>query len=656
MSKLPSKEKPLLVDWPLNPEAARVQLQQARLRLDRYRAALRLARGEIEHRNKAIRTLTAFSYQAGRLNNLEALWQLTLARALETTQTDAGAVVVIVPETGSLSLGVHKNLTPALARVLSGRQFDAGAAALMPHLVSGQGALLEYQVAAEEGEKFLLKSGQLNSLVSLPLQVGDQLRGALVVGARKKETFSPADLYFLIALSQEAAVAMQSLYVQGQLWHMAETLLSEKEATRPARTEELDPSSSPSLPLSPLQAKLARLVADIDGTMGALFVVEHSSAGMQVTLVADHGLSPAFTGPFARFPLTEELFPFELLAERKLIVSDLSQANVSTQPRLLTRLREEGATSLAVGQLSTSDQKLWLLLAAAPRPGVLTTAKLRQLLTAGSDLPALQDQASPAPPPPAPVVKESVPSLVPRSEADDLEKLLAAMMEAEEEVQRHNADLAALNTISEMINSTFNLDKILKQVVSQTQSLLQTDAIWLYLVDTYSTEASRKRLLLQLHHGLSERYVRGMYRLPYGKYLEGIAVWENEAHFVSDVANYHVRCHLLVEQEGLQAIAAIPLSCPEEQDGRETRRVLGVMGVAMHQKHVWQPREVRLLTSIANQVGLAINNAQLYSQVKDGMTMLANSNQVLRIVNNQLLNDQAALQARLADLEDFNEI
>ena len=75
------------------------------------------------------------------------------------------------------------------------------------------------------------------------------------------------------------------------------------------------------------------------------------------------------------------------------------------------------------------------------------------------------------------------------------------------------------------------------------------------------------------------------------------------------------------------------------------------MAIALHRPHAWKPREVRLLTAIANQVTLAINNAQRFSQVTVELDMLSNSNQLLQAINNQLIEDNAGLEARLAALE-----
>ena len=223
------------------------------------------------------------------------------------------------------------------------------------------------------------------------------------------------------------------------------------------------------------------------------------------------------------------------------------------------------------------------------------------------------------------------------------------MMEAEEEVQRHNADLVTLNTIAALFNQTLNQEQVLSQIVEQVRATLQTDAAWVYLAE----DPQEERLILQAHVGLSNRYVWGMRQIPFGKHVEGIVAQQNRPHFVDNVQDGD--CPLLLEQENIQALAVIPLASPTDVDEADGYTILGVMAIALHRPHAWKQREVRLLTAIANQVTLAINNAQRFSQVNVELDMLSNSNQILQAINNQLIEDNARLEAELTALEEETE-
>jgi GAF domain-containing protein len=172
----------------------------------------------------------------------------------------------------------------------------------------------------------------------------------------------------------------------------------------------------------------------------------------------------------------------------------------------------------------------------------------------------------------------------------------------------------------------------LNQVVETIQQMLETDSAWLYLID--ETLSDRIRLRLEVYKGLTDKYANGRHYLNLGDGIEGVVAEENKPRYI----NSSVKDKPLSELEGIHSVAVIPLSCPEIMiDGEAQRRVVGVLAVAMHQLHSWQPRQVRLLNTVANQMAFAINNAQLYSQVKEDMEAYSLSSQFLQKVNDALM-------------------
>lgn len=477
----------IIEDWPMNLDVTRKELQKAQKRLERYQAALRLADVEIKRRNRSIIALTTFAYQASHTGNPTDLLKMALVQALETADAPVGAILLIDAETKELTLGVHKGLTPELMRILTGQELGSGATALMPHLVAGAGALLENDSSDDEAEQLLLRASQISSLVSLSLQIGPRLIGALLVGIKGKRHFTPAELCFMMALSQETAVAMEGLRLREGLWVTAETLLG-------------------------------------GGASIELQEVEEIELDVEVT------------------------------------------------------------TPLGLPEISPT---------------------------------------------------------LPQPAEDDLEQLLAAMMEAEDEVQQQNADLQTLNVISEMINRTLDLKEVMQCTVNQTREILKTDGAWLYLL-----MEDRGQLEMQAHTGLSVEYVRGMQSLKIGKGIEGRVVEQNKAQYVESVSEDTQGHKIWVDKEKLHALAAVPITRPGFEDRENTggSTVLGVLTVGKHSEYLWTPREVRLLTSIANQVSLAIDNARLYAQVQEGEVGLRTGNQILQEINDMLLEKNANLE------------
>ncbi len=208
-------------------EAAQRDLEKLHQRLERYRANLRLAGLEIKRRNQYIKALNNFAALASRLSSPLHLLQVALEQSLRTIGSPVGAVVLVDTQNGELVLGAHKGLSAQLMHIFTGQEWGGGASVLMPHLVAGQGALLEYCTATDDDERMLLAAGRLSSLVSLPLQNSSQLVGAFLVGLRERERFTPAEIFFLMALVQEMTLVLERLQLRDRAWNLAETLLED---------------------------------------------------------------------------------------------------------------------------------------------------------------------------------------------------------------------------------------------------------------------------------------------------------------------------------------------------------------------------------------------------------------------------------------------
>jgi len=221
------------------------------------------------------------------------------------------------------------------------------------------------------------------------------------------------------------------------------------------------------------------------------------------------------------------------------------------------------------------------------------------------------------------------------------------MMEAEAEVRQQNADLHALNNIAELMNRTLDLREILDCTVDQTRSILRTDAAWLYLVEEDG------RLVMRAQVGLSPDYVRGMRSLKLGDGLEGRVADENEPRFIESLTKDVSTHKIWVEREGLNRLAAVPITRPEPkvQSGQADSQIVGVLVAANRAEttDTWSTREKRLMTSIANHVALAIDNARLYAQVQEAEAGMRAGNQVLCEINDMLLHRNVFLEEFIQD-------
>ena len=146
---------------------------------------------------------------------------------------------------------------------------------------------------------------------------------------------------------------------------------------------------------------------------------------------------------------------------------------------------------------------------------------------------------------------------------------------------------------------------------------------------------------MRAHVGLSSDYVQGMRRLKPNDGLEGRVAAEDKALFIESLSKDAYSHKIWVEKEGLSALAAAPITRPglEGQMGQIDSQMIGILatGKRGEQAYRWSPYEIRLLTSIAHQVALAIDNARLYARVQEDEAGMKVGNQFLSEVNEILL-------------------
>jgi GAF domain-containing protein len=218
---------------------------------------------------------------------------------------------------------------------------------------------------------------------------------------------------------------------------------------------------------------------------------------------------------------------------------------------------------------------------------------------------------------------------------DELEQLLAAVMSAEEEVASQNIDLGLLNALSNEVSSTLQLDVILDAVIKRTMSILNAEAGWCYLHENGA-------LNLHGHQGLSEQYVVGMQRLSPGDGVEGMAFTRREPILRDGMLFHSGKARILVQEEGLRTVAAVPL--------RTETKTFGILAVANHHDWVWSSRDRRMLVSIGQQVGQAIANSQMFTEVQEKAQNWEVSYSTLQEANAQLAKRAEALERQIQDL------
>jgi len=180
----------------------------------------------------------------------------------------------------------------------------------------------------------------------------------------------------------------------------------------------------------------------------------------------------------------------------------------------------------------------------------------------------------------------------------------ARLYEQTDERLRHLvADLTALNAIAESLTGTLELDEILESVVTRVARVMQARICTIRLVEG-------NELTIGAAVGYKDESVR-QHRIEIDPRLARI-VRDQQPLLVEDLwrtGDIPPRRRMRALQEGVHSFLGVPMISKGE--------TIGILSIYREEPHYFAQEEVRLLSTIANQAAIAIDNASLYERVRE---------------------------------------
>jgi len=163
--------------------------------------------------------------------------------------------------------------------------------------------------------------------------------------------------------------------------------------------------------------------------------------------------------------------------------------------------------------------------------------------------------------------------------------------------------IKALSRISKAITSDLYLEDLLRLIVTVTAELLGSNICSLMLVDEKTAT-----LVVRASQSISEEYNKKP-PLKIGEGISGRAAKENKPMAIKDVTKEKEYKHKdIAKREGLSSLLCVPLAVKG--------KVIGVINCYTSSPHDFSETEVEVLTSIANQAAVAIENTELIVRSK----------------------------------------
>lgn len=172
------------------------------------------------------------------------------------------------------------------------------------------------------------------------------------------------------------------------------------------------------------------------------------------------------------------------------------------------------------------------------------------------------------------------------------------MPKKKEDYQIYLKQIEALSKVANLIASGLYLEELLRLIVQVTAQIMNSKISSLMLLDP-----DKKELVVKATQSISEEYNKKP-NLKLGEGIAGIVARDNKPICVLDVAKDSRYLNRdIAKKESLCSLASVPLAVKE--------RVIGVLNCYTSRKHEFTKHELDLLTTLANQAALAIENAEL---------------------------------------------
>lgn len=194
---------------------------------------------------------------------------------------------------------------------------------------------------------------------------------------------------------------------------------------------------------------------------------------------------------------------------------------------------------------------------------------------------------------------------------------------AEEALAQRNQQLAALNAVGRTVTRSLDLKKVLNGALKRVSEIMALEAGEIRILEG-------EELVIHSHRGVSDEFLDGEAFLEVGECLCGTVAQNGQLVTVEDLAQDHRLQGRPCDVEDFRSITCVPAKSRE--------RVVGMMHLASRAPRVFTAEDRELLAAIGSQIGLAVENARLYTEIK--------------VLNEEL---EARVKKRTAQLEEARQ-
>lgn len=191
------------------------------------------------------------------------------------------------------------------------------------------------------------------------------------------------------------------------------------------------------------------------------------------------------------------------------------------------------------------------------------------------------------------------------------------------ELRKHDKTLEILFEIDRVVSQSLDLDELLREAVAKSIQVTSSDAGWIYLL-----ESDGKTLSMRTYTGISSELAQAASKLTIEQGVSGLAVKAGKP-VTMEIENFpYVEFLPLLLKDGISSLAGVPLI--------SKGKVVGAMVLSTRRHKLFSKDDLDILASIGSQIGVAVENARLYSELMSRSQTMEILFEIDRVVSQSL--------------------
>jgi len=169
-----------------------------------------------------------------------------------------------------------------------------------------------------------------------------------------------------------------------------------------------------------------------------------------------------------------------------------------------------------------------------------------------------------------------------------------------------------------MITSTLDVEKVLEVIVQKVPEVFGVDAATIRLLDP-----GGEKLFLVASHGLSREYLN---RGPIDAEQSVLKALAGEPVAIPDAVSYpHIQHPEAIKKEGIKSLLVAPIITKGN--------IIGILRLLTKTPRHFQPGEIEFIAALAEQCGIAIENARIYEEQNRQIRYLKSLEEIGKALN-----------------------